>query len=211
MAQTPATLTLYSPSRRVKLVTPSQADDEAVAILRTHPVTLRFLKFLPETMTAEEVRERRENRAKDSRILDLIVYVRGEDGSYEVGGSTGVFSMDDLQKSCEAGILVAPKFQGQGVSTEVFYTLFAYTFEERGFHRISMETSMENLPMRGWLEKTANIRQEGIKKEWWTDNAGGWTDVGSYAILDREWRDKVKERLEKKMTSRNQTEGKIAA
>ncbi|KAJ2916791.1 hypothetical protein MD484_g3668, partial [Candolleomyces efflorescens] len=210
--ETPATLTLYSPSRRVKLVPPTEPTDEAVAILRTDPITLRYLKFLPQTMTTEENRVRRETRAKDPQILDLLAYVRGEDGSYELGGTTGVFHMDNLQKCCEAGILVAPKFQGQGVTAEIFYTLFTYIFEEKGFHRIGMETAMENMPMRGWLEKVADIRQEGVKKEWWTDMAGGWTDVGSYAILDWEWRDKVKERLEKRIASRNQpVEGKIAA
>ena len=103
--------------------------------------------------------------------------------------------MDTTQRSCEAGIIIAPKFHGQNLTAEILYTLFHYIFEEKQFHRISLETSSENAPMRGWLEKVAGMRLEGIRKEWWTDNAGGWLDVCGYAVLEREWKGWMKQRL----------------
>ncbi|KAJ3550002.1 hypothetical protein NMY22_g677 [Coprinellus aureogranulatus] len=202
MAASQESLILYSPSKRVKLTLPIPEYDEEIAALRCAPTTLRYLKFFADKYTTEEARARRELRAKDPSILDLYVFALNDDGEYELAGSTGVFNLDGLQKSCEGGILVAPKFVGKGLTAEIFYTLFKYIFEERGFHRISFETSMENEPMRGWFEKAAGIRQEGVKKEWWSDGRGGWTDVGSYALLDREWEAEVKARLEKRIATR---------
>lgn len=198
-------LELHSPTRRIKLVTPSPAEDETIAAFRVEPATLRYLEFLPKTMTTEEATARRESRAKNPAILDLHVFIRLDDGTFEFCGSTGVFSIDELQKSCEAGILVASKWQGQGLSAEIFYTLWEYIFEQRGLHRISMETSVDNAPMRGWLEKVGGIVQEGTRREAWTDNAGGWTNVASYAILESEWRSSVKARLEKRIMARAST------
>ncbi|KAF5317402.1 hypothetical protein D9611_003934 [Ephemerocybe angulata] len=196
-------IVLYSPSRRVKLETPTAEFDEAVAILRTEPGTRKYLLgHLPATMTMEESKERRESRSKDPKILDFSAYVRQEDGSYELGGSTGVFNIDTIQNTCEAGILVATKYQGKGVTAEIFYALWTYLFEERGFHRVTLETAMENAPMRGWLERVAGVRQEGTKIECWADKAGGWTDVASYALLEREWKASIKARLEKRIADR---------
>ena len=41
------TMSLVSPTRRVKLTPSNPADDEAVTILRSHPITRRYLRFLP--------------------------------------------------------------------------------------------------------------------------------------------------------------------
>ncbi|KAF6760298.1 hypothetical protein DFP72DRAFT_988520 [Ephemerocybe angulata] len=170
-------IVLYSPSRRVKLETPTAEFDEAVAILRTEPGTRKYLLgHLPATMTTEESKERRESRSK-----------RPQDPRPQcLGGSTGAFNIDTIQNTCEAGILVATKYQGK----------------ERGFHRVTLETAMENAPMRGWLERVAGVRQEGTKIECWADKAGGWTDVASYALLEREWKASIKARLEKRIADR---------
>ncbi|TEB38359.1 acyl-CoA N-acyltransferase [Coprinellus micaceus] len=199
MAASEEPIMLYSPSKRVKLTRPDTKLDEAIAALRCAPTTLEYLKILPAHFTAEEAKARRESRAKDATILDLYAFALNEGGEYELAGPTGVFSVDNFHKTCEAGIIIAPKFLGKGLTAENFYTLFQYIFEEKGFHRISFETSAENEPMRGWFEKVAGIRQEGLRKEWWMDGLGGWTDVASYAILEREWNAEVKARLEKRI------------
>lgn len=203
-------LHLKSPSGRIILTNPSPAEDEIVSVFRTSPIVRRYLQFLPATLSVEDARKRREDRGKDPQILDLAVFLQAEDGTLEFAGSTAIFHIDDTQKSCEAGILVVPKFHGQGLTAEIFCTLLTYVFEERGFHRVSFETSMENAPMRGWLEKAAGVRLEGVKKECWTDSAGGWVDVASYAVLSWEWRDNVKARLEKRIHSLSQIKGGAA-
>lgn len=189
----PAT-TLFSPSKRFRFNAPLEADDVQVAALRSDPDILKFLRFMSPT-TVPAVAERRLTRSKDARILDYNVFL---DSTGELVGMTGVFHIDETQKSCETGILVCPRLHGKGASTEILYTLLRHIFEERGFHRTVFQTSEDNLPMRGWLEKAAGARLEATRVDAWTDSAEGWVTVKEYAILDREWPE-MKERLEKRM------------
>ncbi|KDR75775.1 hypothetical protein GALMADRAFT_248462 [Galerina marginata CBS 339.88] len=193
------TTTLESPWKRIKLVPPSPSDDEAVAYCRTHPITRRFLRFLPEQMTVEEVRARRETRAEDKRMLDLHIHLCSEDGTTRFAGMSGYFNIDEFHSSCEAGIIISPDLQGINLATEVFYVLLRYIFEEKKFHRVVFETSADNTGMQGWLEKVACARLEAQRKECWKLLDGTFADVKGYAILDREWKDNIKMRLEVRM------------
>ncbi|EAU91609.1 hypothetical protein CC1G_12088 [Coprinopsis cinerea okayama7 len=191
-----APTTLYSPDKQIRLTPPTCAEDEQVSVLRSDPIVRRYLRFMP-PITVPEVTQRRLTRSQDPRILDYNVFL-GD--TTELIGMTGVFNIDTLQKSCEAGIVMASNVQGKGLSTKVFYTLLKDVFEMRGFHRVTFETGEDNAPMRGWLEKVAGARLEGKRIEAWVDSVnGGRTNVCSYAILEWEWRGKVKDALEKKM------------
>jgi len=208
-------ITIYSQDKRVRLATPSSVEDADVSVVRSDPLARRYLRFMP-PITVEGVKERRESRAQDPHILDFNVFLLQQDYSPstdtetsssssssqtpqgELIGMTGVFNIDDLQKSCEMGILLSPKVHGTGISTVVLYTIMKYIFEERKFHRVTLETGEDNMPMRGWLEKYG-VRCEATRLEAWTDGNGGWTDVKGYAVLDREWVEVVKPNLEKKL------------
>ncbi|KIM40207.1 hypothetical protein M413DRAFT_28715 [Hebeloma cylindrosporum] len=192
-------IALESPWRRIKLVPPSAIDDEAVAACRTHPVTRRFLRFLPTHMTADEVKVRRESRAEDSRILDFYIHHLQEDGTGRFAGLTGHFNLDTANESCEAGIILAPELHGKNLATEVFYVLLEYIFEAQKLHRVTFETGSDNIAMRSWLEGVAGIRLEAERKECWKQLDGTFADVKGYAILDSEWRDTVKSRLARRL------------
>ncbi|KAF8897053.1 acyl-CoA N-acyltransferase [Gymnopilus junonius] len=194
-------IVLESPWKRIRLVSPLPSDDEAVALCRTHPVTRRFLRFLPEHMTADEVRIRREARAKNERIIDLYIHYVEKEGTKRFAGMSGYFNIDDDHASCEAGIIVMPDFHGQQFATEVLHVLLQYAFEEKKFHRVTFETGANNEGMRGWLEKVAGARLEADRKEAWKLPDGTFADVKGYAILDWEWRDHVKGRLESRLNS----------
>jgi len=192
-------ITLESPWRKVKLVPPSAIDDEAVAACRTHPVTRRFLRFLPTHMTVDEVKVRRESRAEDSKILDFHIHRLQEDGTGRFTGLTGYFNLDTANGSCEAGIIVTPDLHGKNLATEVFYVLLQYIFEAQRLHRVTFETSSNNIPMQSWLGDVAGIRLEAERKECWKQDDGTFADVKGYAILDWEWRDTVKSRLARRL------------
>ncbi|TFK23158.1 acyl-CoA N-acyltransferase [Coprinopsis marcescibilis] len=193
-----AELILFSPDNRVKLVPPSSEHDEDVAILRSDPVSLRYLRFM-QPITAAGVAERRETRGKDPRILDFnVLYLDDQTSNWRVVGCTGIFSIDDMQGSCETGILLSSSVHGKGLATSVLYTLLKYVFEERGLYRTTFETAEDNAPMSGWLDRVG-ARREALRLEAWTDGSGGRTNVLSYAMLAREWREKVKSVLEGRM------------
>ena len=113
-------ITLESPWKRIHLVPPSARDDEAYAACRTHPITRRYLAFLPKSMTVEEVRIRRETRAGYSRLKDFVIYYLGDDGSTQFAGYSGYFNINESMQSCEGGIIVAPDLHGKNIATETF-------------------------------------------------------------------------------------------
>lgn len=197
----PHTIKLLSPTGRVQLVPPAPEDDEAVSNIRSHPVTLRYIKFLPINVSIDDARLRRELRAEDPRIVDFHIHVLNEDGiSYSFAGSTGIFNIDEVNGSCEVGILVSPERHRGGYGTEALYTVLKWAFEERKMHRATFETAQNNDPMRRWLEKVLGATLEGTRRDCWNEGGGKYTTVCSYSILEWEWSGGAKESLEKSLS-----------
>jgi RimJ/RimL family protein N-acetyltransferase len=196
----PAPVVLFSPDKRIRLASPTSAEDAQVAALRSDPNTRRYLRFWPESISVQEVAERRETRLKDPKILDFNVFDDSSDGGGKFIGISLAFNIDEMHRSCEAGIAIVSDATGKGLSTIIFYTLLKHMFEERGMHLVTFHTAEDNAPMRGWLENVAEARLEATNVDWWADRrGGGWTTVKGYAILDHEWRSKVKGNLERRL------------
>ncbi|EKM81059.1 hypothetical protein AGABI1DRAFT_71814 [Agaricus bisporus var. burnettii JB137-S8] len=154
-------------------------------------------------MTVEEIRSRREKRAADDTAVDFCAFTLNDDGSRnEFIGTTAVFKIDVEQNNCEIGILVAPEKHGGGYGTEMLYCVMQWVFEEKNFHRATFETAVDNIPMQKWFEKTG-IRLEAERKEAWRGiNTGEYEDVKGYAVLEWEWRDRIKANLETRIRAR---------
>jgi RimJ/RimL family protein N-acetyltransferase len=196
------TAVLNSPTGRVRLVPPAPEDDEIVSFVRTHPVTLEYLRFLPTKMSAEEVRIRREKRAEDPSIVDFHTYAVNADGSTTFAGVTGLFNIDLTHESCEVGILVSPEMHRGGYGTEALYNVLRYAFEDRKFHRATFETADDNIPMQSWLEKVLGAKLEAERRDAWKESEGNYRSVNSYSLLEWEWTGHAKARLEKSMFAR---------
>ncbi|KAF5370594.1 hypothetical protein D9758_001973 [Tetrapyrgos nigripes] len=196
-----ASLKLKSRTGRIILVRPTEAHDEAVLGLRTHPITRQYLRFFPETLTTEEVRKIREGRADNNTCLDFHAHLMDDSGSVgDFVGSTGLFNIDEENNHTDMGILLSPNVHRGGIGTDILYTLLSYAFDERGFYKVIFETGVDNLNMRGWLEKVAGATIEGTLRGFWRDLInGGYSDVLSYSILEDQWRDEVKGKLEKRL------------
>ncbi|KAF8186859.1 acyl-CoA N-acyltransferase [Mycena galopus ATCC 62051] len=195
--------TLPSQSGRIVLVSPREEYDSAVAALRSHPETLRHLGFLRgHVSTVEEARAHRIARAADDTWVSFHIHLtttgaesESTDGSGAFGGTVALSHIDTQFNSCEVGILVSPAYFRGGLATDALYTILVYAFETRKFHRVEFVTAVGNIGMRGWLDK-AGVTLEGTKRDGWTDGNGGYTDVCLYSILEREWTETVKSRLE---------------
>lgn len=188
---------LISPTGRIRLVPPRITDDEAVASLRSHSRTLQYLRFLPNKVTIEDARARRESRAESSQIVDFHLHVMNGDGSSSFGGVTGIFNIDETNKSCEAGILVAPELHREGFGTEALYCVLKFAFQDRQMHRVTFETAENNVAMCTWLEKVLEATLEGTRRECWNEGDGKYTTARSYSILEWEWSRRIQEKLEK--------------
>ncbi|PFH50908.1 hypothetical protein AMATHDRAFT_143841 [Amanita thiersii Skay4041] len=190
---------LISPTGRIKLVPPTADDDEAVIKCRTHPISRQNLRFLPEQMSMNEVRTRRDARSNNPCVADFHIHLMSDDGSSIFCGMTGYFNLDMMHSSCEVGILIPPDAYRKKIGTEALYTVLKWIFEEKKVHRVTFETGQDNTPMRTWLEEVAGARLEAQRKECWRNVDGSYSDVAGYSILDWEWLDSVKVRLEARL------------
>ncbi|KAI5889364.1 acyl-CoA N-acyltransferase [Schizophyllum commune H4-8] len=189
-------ITLTSPTGKLVLTCPSDQDDnERIALLRTHPETLRYLPILPKTMTVEDVIKRRESRLDDPKTLDWNVDIVDADGKRTLVAMTTIFAIDEEYSSGETGILVAPDAHRSGLGTEVLYTVLKYGFETMKLHRIQFQTGADNVGMRGWLDRVAGAYYEGARRDGWKGIDGKFADVAVYSILEDEWREKTKRLL----------------
>ncbi|KAJ6472647.1 acyl-CoA N-acyltransferase [Mycena vulgaris] len=188
---------LQSASGRTLLVPPSDRDDELMAALRCHPESRRYLPFFPPHFTPAEARDRRIAREADKALVDFCIYAV-TDSAPEFVGSTGIFQINEDFKACEAGIMISPgSFRG-GFATDALQRLLTYAFEERGLHRVTFQTSVDNVRMCGWLE-WAGATLEGTLRDGWADGAGGYTNVCLYSILEPDWAQSVKAKLEERI------------
>ncbi|KAE9402494.1 acyl-CoA N-acyltransferase [Gymnopus androsaceus JB14] len=200
------------PSRtgHITLMKPVKENDTDVAILRSHPEIRKDLRYYPEIFSPDDARLHRESRAADPTLHNFHIFqIQQPNGDREEKATTTLFigtailHMNELHRSCEAGLLITPDIQRRGAGTDVLYTLFSYIFEELKLHRVYMKTSSTNVAMKAWLEKVAGARLEMEEREGWLDliDSRGFSDVSGYAILDWEWHGRVKGALESRLGS----------
>jgi RimJ/RimL family protein N-acetyltransferase len=140
-------VTLISPTGRLKLIPPNKDDDEAVAGLRSHHITRQFLRYLPEKVSVDEARIRREKLAEDERWMSFHVHLQNCDGTTKFVGMTSLHDINQPNDSCYIGILISPDHHRGGIATEALYTLLRFAFEDKKFHRVEFETGADNIMM----------------------------------------------------------------
>ncbi|KAK7034666.1 hypothetical protein VNI00_012308 [Paramarasmius palmivorus] len=208
----PHNTSLHSPTGRIRLEPPIPGNDAAIARLRMHPSTRKYLRSFPEYVSTEDARKLREAREQDPEVQAFHVYVRADgevvkeaENEWEFAGSATVYHVNTQHRSCEIGLILSPDVRGRGIATDVLYTLLLYVFVQLRMHRVTFETAADNIPMRGWLENVAGARMEAMRAECRVDPGSdrGYSDLAGYAILEWEWHDQgmsgVKERLEKRL------------
>jgi RimJ/RimL family protein N-acetyltransferase len=188
---------------RIALKTPSEEDDAAVAAMRSHPATLRYLNFLPTQCSIDDARKRRIERTSDSRTRDFHIHLCRGSGEAPQSletfvGTCGLTDINLINCSAEAGILISPNVHRTGLGSEALYFLLNFAFHDLNLHRVVFETARDNIPMRAWFTTALGIEAEAFLKEAWKCE-GGWMDAVIYRILEQEWRNTLKTRLENRI------------
>lgn len=192
-------ISLISLSGRLKLVLPSARDNEFVAVLRSHAVTRRYLRFEPEHYSTKDAAVRREKSAEDECSINFHVHLQKGDGTSVFVGLVVIHDIDKVHDYGEIGILISPNYHRGGLATEALHTLLTFAFEEKKLHRCTFVTSADNVMMQGWLEHVAGAKQEYRMKECFKDAPGKYSDAVVYAILDQEWTGAMKAKLEERL------------
>jgi RimJ/RimL family protein N-acetyltransferase len=90
------------------------------------------------------------------------------------------------------GITLASAFQRQGYAREAMECLLQYLFETLKLHRVSAYIDVDN-PSSYHLVEKLGFRREGhfIENTWFK---GAWGSEYLYAMLDREWKNRLSEK-----------------
>jgi RimJ/RimL family protein N-acetyltransferase len=99
-------------------------------------------------------------------------------------GDVGLKPEHDL-RIVEFGISLSRDFQGQGIASEALTAIFDHLFGERGVHRITGLTDVDNTASIRLMERLG-FKREGHYRESFFDN-GEWRDEYRYALLRRDW------------------------
>ncbi len=172
---------------RLDLLRPD--DFDALHEIQSDPEVCRYLLY--EARTREQVAAALERDASHTRLekpgdyLQPAIRGRGENEGAFIG--TMYFELKSVDdRTAEIGWLVAPRFQGLGYAREAAVMLLDLAFGELGLHRVIAELDPRNAASVRVCERLG-MRKEAhhIEHMWLKDE---WTDTGSYAILEREWR-----------------------
>jgi ribosomal-protein-serine acetyltransferase len=113
---------------------------------------------------------------------------RDANGIWVDGQLTGAVGMrvDMMDQKAEVGYWIDRDAEGRGIVTRACERFLAFAFEDLGLHRVELLAATGNERSRAVAERLGMVL-EGTGRE----NgriAGGFVDLVTYGILDREWR-----------------------
>lgn len=129
-----------------------------------------------------------------------IVYTVVDSKTNEVMGSTRMYTMDFVNKSCEIGsTFYGEKYQRTHVNTTTKYLLLSYAFETLGMIRVQFKTDADNLRSQKAIERIG-ASKEGILRNERIRSTGDPRNAVVYSIINEEW-PQLKEQLKNKMNN----------
>ncbi|KAJ2312476.1 hypothetical protein IWW54_002065 [Coemansia sp. RSA 2705] len=123
------------------------------------------------------------------------------DEPYVVVGCCGLNNIDLGNRCAEAGIILDARFWRSGVSTEALYLTLKFGFETLCLHRIGLQTTEENIGMRGWMERVVGVPVECVRKEVLYLGNDSYRDSWDYAVFDHQWYLSVEKSLRARVAS----------
>lgn len=169
------------------------ADLETFVAYRSDPEVARYQSWdSPYSMAAAEsfLRSQRDLVfGQPGEWLQLAMVDRAEG---TVCGDCAVRVATDQPGTAEVGVTLARASQKKGLATEALTGVLTELFERRGMHRVFAEADERNGPVLRLLERLG-LRCEArlVEADWFK---GEWSTLRVYALLDREWRQRLGER-----------------
>ena len=165
----------------------------------TQPET--FTHMLNQLQTHEEFEKWMDAGLNQMTTSDAtIVYTVVDSETNEVMGSTRMYSIDFVNKSCEIGsTFYGESYQRTHVNSTTKYLLLSYAFETLGFIRVQFKTDADNLRSQKAIERIG-ASKEGILRNERIRSTGLPRNAVVYSIINDEW-PKLKEQLINKMNN----------
>jgi ribosomal-protein-alanine N-acetyltransferase len=102
-------------------------------------------------------------------------------------GNMGFYFYNQIFYKGDLGYTVARPYWRQGIATEAIRALMKFGFEMMRFHRINVDTRMDNLASVGLMQKLG-FRHEGARRECIRSEDGTYQTWGLFGMLEDEYR-----------------------
>lgn len=130
----------------------------------------------------------------------VITFVVAHSETDELRGSTRVYNIDYVNKTCEIGsTFYGKEYQRTHVNTTSKLLLLSYAFEKLGMIRVQIKTDEKNLASQKAIERLGAVK-EGILRNERIRSTGNPRNAVVYSITDKEWpmiKDKLKNMMNK--------------
>ncbi|MER2262840.1 MAG: GNAT family protein [Psychrobacillus sp.] len=124
-----------------------------------------------------------------------IVYVVEHTKTKNIMGTTRIYGIDQVNRSCEIGSTFYGKaFQRTHVNTTCKFLLLQYCFESLGMIRVQFKTDELNMPSQRAIERIGGIKEGVLRNERVRSN-GTVRNAVIYSIVNDEWGE-IKSRLQ---------------
>lgn len=100
-------------------------------------------------------------------------------------GRIKAWEVDPYNGYCQLGYDVGPDYRGQGFMTEAVGAVLRYLLRDAGAHRVYCSVRECNTASRRVCEKNG-MRHEGVLRQHYARQDGGYDDVHIYGILQNE-------------------------
>jgi ribosomal-protein-alanine N-acetyltransferase len=104
-------------------------------------------------------------------------------------GTIGVHEGSKRTRTGYAGYCISHAYWNKGIMTEALSAVCDYLFDETDYNRIEAVHDIEN-PSSGRVMEKVGMRYEGIKRQGCMNGNGKFVDVGCYAILKEDRRER---------------------
>lgn len=179
--------------------TPLLEDATEIRAILSDIHTMKYLRFMtkePNGWTQQQVEDRLKDQLQgQTENRKLVVHIIYEE---KVVGMSGFTVIDTVHRNAEIGIILDKDYWGKNLATEAFYFSLKWAFDEIGLHRVHWHTTEPNVGMRGWLENVCQLKVEAINREV-LNVQGEWINSFTYALLENDWRKRVRDILEAKV------------
>ncbi len=179
--------------------TPLLEDATEIRSILSDIDTMKYLRFMtkePDGWTMQQVEDRLTDQLQGQKEnRKLVVHIIHE---RKVVGMSGFTVIDTVHRNAEIGIILDKNYWGKNIATEAFYFSLKWAFDEIGLHRVHWHTTEANVGMRGWLENVCQLKVEAVNHEI-LNVRGEWINSYTYALLEDDWRARVKDMLHSKV------------
>ncbi len=167
-------------------------DLENFHIYRSNPEICRYQGFdIMNLAEAEKFIEEQKDKLF-GKAGEWVQYGIENKSSGKIIGDAAIKLQENNPRIAEIGITISHLEQQKGYAKEIFTGILEFLFDTKNLHRVVETVDAENTASIHLL-KSMNFRQEG----YFIDNIffkGKWGSEYQYAMLNREWKETIRER-----------------